>query len=170
VKLLDYNTFSSNFSIPRWEEADMLIPEFSEFKVTDYKTGKSWRMMITSGKYHADVEPVTKSDTQIMNSVFAKDKSFESAQYRPVIIEKDGLRYGAALMGFPHAGSLETKFKETTPERSGGFGEGPNWDYIRDNDAVGHFCLHFKGSIRHTDEKVDDKAQEAINKLSNLAK
>ena len=166
MNLLNYKSFSSNFSIPTWEEADHLVPEFSKFKVVDLETGKSWWMMRTSGKYHADVEPLTSTDTQIMSSLFPEKQSFEGSEYRPVTVEISGSRYGAALMGLPHAGSLETKFKETTDKRSGGFGEGPNWDYIRDNDAVGHCCLHFRGSIRHTDEEIDQRAQAAIDKFS----
>ena len=164
-KLLDYQSFLSKYSIPTWDEADILIPKFSKFKVTDYQTNKSWMMMRTSGKYHADVEPLTPNDSKIMSSVFSKETSFESADYRPVIIDIDGNRYGAALMGFPHAGSEETKFKETTSKRSGGFDEGPNWDFVRDNGITGHYCLHFRGSIRHTDELADKNAQSALDKL-----
>jgi len=168
MKLLDYKTFSANYianySIPTWKEADNIIPVFSKFKVIDYKTRKNW-MMRTSGKFHADVEPLTSADTQIMNSVFGEDSSFETAKYRSVIIDINNGKYGAALMGFPHAGSAETEFKEITDDRSGDFGKGPNWNYIRDNDTTGHYCLHFRGSIRHTDKKSDDRAQSSIDKL-----
>lgn len=165
MKILDYKTFSNSYSIPTWDDANNIIPLFTKFKVVDHRTKKSWMMMRTSGKHHADVEPLTPTDTQVMNSVFGKDKSFETAMYRPVIIEINDSKYGAALMGFPHAGSNETDFKEITDKRSGGFDEGPNWDYVRDNGTTGHYCLHFRGSIRHTDEMHDDKAQSAINEL-----
>jgi opacity protein-like surface antigen len=164
VKFKDF--FKVN--IPVWEEADNLIPVFSRFRVVDLKTKKTWEMMRTSGKYHADVETISKEDTKTMLSVFPKDVSFEEATYRPVIVEISGKKYGAALMGYPHAGSLETKFKEKTNKRSGGFGYGTNWDYNRYNGTTGHFCLHFRGSIRHTDKESDEKAQKAIDSINAI--
>lgn len=165
IKLLEEFQAAKKISKIGWEEADKMIPVFSSFRVIDTGTGKSWTMERTSGKYHADVEPVTKEDTKKMLSCFPKDDSFEEATYRPVIVEIGSDRYAAALMGFPHAGSLSTPFRQKTKHLSGGFKNMPNWDYIRDNGAVGHFCLHFLGSLRHTDKKPDRKAQEAIRSL-----
>ena len=173
--LLPINENNPNFSIKTfesfiddgvskidWEEADRTIPRFSPFVVTDLETGKSWEMMRTSGKFHADVEPITKEDSKEMLSCFPKERSFESATYRPVIVSIGVERYKAALMGFPHAGSNSTPFGQKTKKLSGGFRNMPNWDYNRDNSIVGHFCLHFPGSVRHTDKKEDPNAQKAI--------
>jgi hypothetical protein len=157
-----FEEFNSKISKIDWEEANKIIPLFSSFGVTDAETGSSWMMMRTSGKLHADVEPITKEDTLKMLSCFPEDDSFENATYRPVIVNLGSEKYAAALMGFPHCGSNSTPFKQITKKLSGGFTNMPNWNYIRDNGTVGHFCLHFLGSAKHTDKKEDAKAQRAI--------
>ena len=64
-----FEEFNSKISKIDWVEADKKIPIFSSFGVTDAETGKSWTMMRTSGKLHADVEPITKKDgKQVQNS------------------------------------------------------------------------------------------------------
>jgi hypothetical protein len=156
---------NSKISKIDWQEANKKIPVFSSFGVTDMETGIFWMMMRTSGKLHADVETLTKEDTAKMLSCFPKDSSFENSTYRPVIVNLGSERYAAALMGFPHAGSNHTPFKQMTKELSGGFTDIPNWDYNRDNGIAGHFCLHFLGSTRHTDKKEDPKAQRAIEDI-----
>lgn len=150
-----------------WEEADKIIQTFLPFRIVDAGSGKSWMMMRTSGKYHADVEPITKGDTEKMLSCFLKSDSFEKSTYKPVIVEIGSERYAAALMGFPHAGSNFTPFKQRTKHLSGGFKNMRNWDYSRDNGVEGHFCLHFLGSIRHTDKKTDLEAQKALDFFVN---
>jgi len=160
-----FEEFNSKISKIDWAEADKKIPIFSSFGVTDAETGKSWTMMRTSGKLHADVEPITKKDGKKMLSCFPQDTSFKDATYRPVIVNLGSERYAAALMGFPHCGSTSTEFKQMTKKLSGGFTNMPNWDYIRDNGIVGHFCLHFLGSTKHTDKKEDTKAQKAIRSI-----
>jgi hypothetical protein len=166
-----YIKLFEEFKIPEiahkieWKEADKIIHPFLPFHIIDVGSGNSWMMMRTSGKYHADVEPITKEDTEKMLSCFPKSDSFEKSIYRPVIVEIGSERYAAALMGFPHAGSNSTPFKQKTKHLSGGFKNMRNWDYNRDNGVVGHFCLHFLGSIRHTDKKTDLDAQKAIMSL-----
>ena len=161
--LKEFHQFATKPLIIDWSVADKLIPNFTKFIVQDIQTAKTWNMMRTSGKYHADVEPVTKEDYNIMKEVFPKEKDFVTVTFRPVIITIYGNQYGCALMGFPHAGSLTSEFGERIPKRSGGFGAGINWDYLRDNGVTGHFCLHFRNSIKHTDKMPDKGAQQAIN-------
>jgi hypothetical protein len=67
-----FEEFNSKISKINWEEANKKIPVFSSFGVTDVETGKFWTMMRTSGNLHADVEPVTKDDTEKMLSCFPK--------------------------------------------------------------------------------------------------
>jgi len=148
-----------------WEDANRLLSKNSDFCVIDWETGKKWMMKRTSGKYHADVEPLTFRDSEIMLSCFPKDKTFEDATFRPVIIEIGLSRYGASLMGFAHCGSNETQFRDRTRILSGGFRNMRNWDSIRDNGIVGHFCLHFIGSLRHTDKMEDIGAQNEIMRI-----
>jgi hypothetical protein len=98
-----FEEFNSKISKIDWDEANKIIPLFSSFGVTDAETGSSWMMMRTSGKLHADVEPITKEDTLKMLSCFPEDDSFENATYRPVIVNLGSEKYAAALMGFPQS-------------------------------------------------------------------
>ena len=161
IKLFE-NFEDSIIKIIDWEDANQAIPINSYFKIIDKEFEISWMMKRTRGKYHADVEPVTAEDTLKMMSCFPKDKSFKEATFRPVIVEIGLEKLGASLMGFPHCGSNQTDFGEITKKLTGGFKNMPNWDSIRDNNVVGHYCLYFNGSIRHTDKKPEPKAQNAI--------
>ena len=100
-----------------------------------------------------------------MVSVVGSGTTFETADYAPVVVTYKGREFAAALMNVPHAGSNTSPPGKITPKLSGGFTNMVNGDYIKDNNVTGHFCLHFEGSTRHTDNAVDDKAQHAINQM-----
>lgn len=157
--------FDEPIKIIDWDYANVIFHKMKKFEVIDFETGKRWMMMRTSGKYHADSEPLTLEDYNIMKSCFPKEESFETVTFRSVYINHNGNKFGCALMGFPHAGNEDTQFGIKCKWRSGGFGEGINWDYIRGNGAIGHFGLHFKGSIKHTDKEIDKSAQDAIKRM-----
>lgn len=158
-------TEPEKIEIVSWDSISKQIPVGSNIDIQDYKTSIKFRVRRTAGSLHADVEPCTKEDYSIMKEIYALPPSFEQAYYYPVICTIDGKKYGAAIMSFPHAGSTKTPPGTKTKILTGGFRNILNGNYIRDNGVVGHFCLHFKDSRRHTDEKQDKNAQEAINKI-----
>lgn len=116
-----------------WKEAQYLIPINSIFTVKDLKTGKIWQMKRTIGANHADCEPLTKPDTQIMKSVWGGKFSWER---RHVLILFNGRQIAASASCMPH--SIQ---------------------YIYTNGVDGHFDIHFPNSTRHKDGQRDEKHQ-----------
>lgn len=107
-----------------WTEAQYLWPIGKDARIVDFQTGKSFMVRRTVGAFHADVEPLTSADTQVMHEIW----SGWSWATRPVIVEVDGRRLAASSNGMPH--SIQT---------------------IRNNGFNGHFCIHFLNSTRHKD-------------------
>lgn len=142
-----------------WTAAQYLIPIGSEFKVMDLTTGKSFMAKRTIGANHADVETLTENDTKIMREIWGGNFSWSS---RPAIIEYKDRRVAASVSGMPHAGNEDAPGGAQTSWRSGDYGAGPNYDYIKGNEMNGHFDIHFKNSTRHVDGLVDQKHQENI--------
>lgn len=149
-----------------WETIDKLIPNNTIIELEDYATKKKFNVIRTAGKFHADVEPQTKEDYDIIKKIYNIPDSFESSDYHPVICTINGNKYAGAFMAFPHAGSTKTKPGTKTKKLTGGFSNILNGNYISDNNVVGHFCLHFKNSTRHTDNSIDNEAQKAIKQIN----
>ena len=62
----------------------------------------------------------------------------------------------------PHAGLDSVAGGVVTNDRSGGYGRGTNFDYVKNNGIDGHFDIHFAGSTRHMDGKQDPDHQKMI--------
>ncbi|WP_425447153.1 LysM peptidoglycan-binding domain-containing protein [Dethiothermospora halolimnae] len=150
-----------------WKGSQYLIPIGTEMEVTDFYTGKSFMLKRTTGANHADVETLTYNDTEVMKSIWGGNLDWEK---RPVIIELDGRRIAASLAGKPHAGNDKALAGEYTSWRSGDYGSGINFDYIKDNGADGHFDLHFYNSTRHKDGQVDDIHQRNVKIAAGIIK
>jgi len=149
----------------RWEDADKIITKNIPFKVKDFRTGKKWNMVRTSGKFHADVEYASKEDKKIMDDIWG----INSLYYRKVKVFIGDRILTGALMNVPHAGKENVEFKnkiEYDEDNPADFlmstPNGANWDKIKNNGASGHVCLHFIGSLRHKDKLIDDEAQKCI--------
>ncbi len=99
-----------------------LLRRNSVFTITDLQTGKVFSVKVLGGYNHADVEPLTANDTNVMKQLWA---NWEWTP-RPVVIFKDGMNIAASLSGMPHS-------FDTTP----------------DNGVVGHFDCYLKNSIPH---------------------
>lgn len=126
-----------------WTEAQYVIPINAIFTVRDFETGKTWSMKRTIGANHADVEPLTKSDSEIMKSVWGGNFSWVT---RPVIVEYKGRRIAGSATSMPHS----------------------NYDYIPDNGVWGHMDIHFKNSVRHKDNQITPEHQEAVKVAAGL--
>lgn len=125
-----------------WTEAQYVIPINKVFKVKDFYTGKEWTMKRTIGANHADCEPLTKYDAEIMKDVWGGSYSWNR---RPVIILVDGRKIAASAASMPH--SIQ---------------------YITDNNFNGHMDIHFANSTRHKDGKIDYEHQENIKIAAGL--
>lgn len=114
--------------ITDWEAASKILPLGSRFQVIDVDTGLTFKVQRRAGSTHADVQPLTRNDTNIMKIIYKGKWSWE----RNDIVIKVKDRYIAASMnGMPHGhGALRNGFP-------------------------GHFCIHFKGSTTHKRHNVD---------------
>lgn len=120
--------------------------------LTDVKTGISFRIKRWSGGLHADVEPLTASDTAKMCKVYGVKTAQEISdrnmyQRRSILITVGSHTYAASMYGVPH--------------------NYPEGDTIPNNKFNGQFCVHFVNSQVHKSKKVDSAHQAAIRYAYN---
>ncbi len=148
-----------------WTEAQYVIPVGTDFVVQDFNTGKSFSVRRTTGSNHADCETLTVEDTKIMKEIWGG--SFSWAK-RPVLIKINGRKIAASMSGMPHAGNDSSAAGVWTSWRSGDYGAGTNFDWIKNNGMNGHFDIHFLNSTRHSDGAVDTGHQANIRTAAGL--
>jgi LysM repeat protein len=117
-----------------WERARYLYASIA--RVIDVKTGLSFCVKRRGGHFHADSEPLTSLDTQVMKRIYGGSWSWER---RAIIVEVCGVRIAASMNGMPHGGQSVTN-----------------------NGFNGHFCIHFLGSKLHKNGLVDASHQMMI--------
>lgn len=125
-----------------WTEAQYVFPINKAAVVTDFETGKKFRIMRTIGANHADCEPLTAKDAAVIREVWGGAYSWKE---RAVIIEVGGRRLAASMSSMPHG-----------------------IEYITDNNFNGHFDVHFKNSTRHADGLITAAHQEQIRKAAGV--
>ncbi len=148
-----------------FSEAQYVIPINTDFKVVDLATGKSFNARRTVGSGHADCETLTANDTAIMKEIWGGNLSWDK---RSVLIVANGRTIAASAAGMMHAGNDGAPGGEWTSWRSDDYGAGINYDYIKGNNAHGHFDLHFYKSIGHS-SGVESSAHQA-NVLKSAGK
>lgn len=122
-----------------WSEVDTLIPRKSIFEVIDYETGLSFKVQRRAGSKHADVQPLTFTDTKIMKVIYDGEWKWHR---RAILIHQDGRLLAASMHGMPHGrGALKNGFP-------------------------GHFCIHFKGSTTHQTRHLDPTHQVMVYKAA----
>ena len=113
---------SFNVEILPWEQVKEIIPNQSYFKIIDVDTGLSFNVQRRAGSKHADVQPVTEKDTEIMKAIYGGEWSWDR---RAILVLINDQLISASMNGMPHgAGALQNNFP-------------------------GHFCVHFYGSTTH---------------------
>lgn len=130
-----------------FSEAQYVIPINADFKIVDLETGKSFNARRTVGSGHADCEPLTANDTAIMKSIWGGSFNWNK---RSVLVVYNGRTIAASAAGMLHAGNEGAPGGEWTSWRSDDYGAGTNYDYVKGNNAHGHFDLHFYKSIGHS--------------------
>ncbi len=113
-----------NFKIEMlpWEKVNAILPNQSKFEIIDVESGLVFKVQRRAGTQHADVQPLTKEDTQIMKKIYQNQWSWKR---RAIIVLIEDQMIAASMHGMPHgAGALPNNFP-------------------------GHFCVHFSGSITH---------------------
>jgi hypothetical protein len=87
---------------------------------------------------------------------------------RPVLIKVNGRKIAASMSGMPHAGNDAAAAAAWTSWRSGDYGAGTNFDWIKNNGMDGHFDIHFLNSTRHVDGQVDPTHQANVKIAAGL--
>ncbi|MGP7815941.1 hypothetical protein [Niallia sp. 01092] len=123
-----FSPISYELQLLDWKAADYLIPRYSKFSIIDIETGKEFQVQRRAGSQHADVQPLTPTDTTIMKDIYNGKWSWKR---RAIIVMIDDQWIAASMHGMPHgAGALKNNFP-------------------------GHFCIHFLGSTTHKTDKMD---------------
>ncbi|MBB6217127.1 peptidoglycan hydrolase-like protein with peptidoglycan-binding domain [Anaerosolibacter carboniphilus] len=155
---------SSGAYLDWWSEVSKMISRNDILTIEDLDTGKTFKVQVTAGTNHADVETLSKEDTAVIKSIwggFSWDR-------RPVLVYTGDQTIAASMTAMPHAGVDSAAGGTNVSGRSGGYGSGYNFDFIKDNGMDGHIDLHFKNSLRHKDDKVDPQHQQAIQRAAGL--
>lgn len=123
-----------------WKKVNRLIPRKRKFQVIDLETGLKFNVQRRAGKNHADVQPLTRSDTAIMKQIYNGKWSW---QRKAILIKTGKHLFAASMHGMPHGG-----------------------DGISNNGFSGHFCIHFMDSATHGTGKVDPGHQLMVRKAA----
>ncbi|SKC42145.1 peptidoglycan-binding domain-containing protein [Maledivibacter halophilus] len=132
--------------------------------VKELKTGLQFKVKVTAGSNHADVEPLTENDTKIMKKIWG---GFSWTR-KPVLVYVNGRTIAASMTAMPHAGVEGKAAGKYVSGRSGGYGYGYNFDFVKGNGISGHVDIHFKNSRRHKDNKEDSKHQNCVKIAAGL--
>ncbi len=123
-----------------WQEVRGLFPRKGEAIITDVETGLSFRVRRYGGTYHADVEPLTSQDTNVLRRIYGGAWCWER---RAVIVAIGSELIAGSINGYPHGGQS-----------------------ITNNNFPGHICLHFRGSSLHLNSSSDPDHQAEIEKAA----
>ncbi|MBB3111796.1 hypothetical protein FHS18_003864 [Paenibacillus phyllosphaerae] len=125
-----------------FQAAQYLFPINKIATVTDLSTGVQFKVKRVMGEIHSDTEPLTVADAAQIKAVWGGSYSWKT---RAVIVTVDNRRIAASMTSMPH-------------------GE----DFMKDNDFVGHFDIHFKNSLRHADGKLDLLHQAEVSRAAGI--
>ncbi|RBW69634.1 hypothetical protein [Bacillus taeanensis] len=138
-KEVPFFPISFRIEMPSWEEVNKIIPKQSKFQIIDVETGKSFNVQRRAGSNHADVQPLTKKDTEIMKKVYNDQWSWRR---RAVLVLVNDHLIAASMNGMPHGGG------------------------VLQNGFSGHFCIHFWGSTTHRSKNPDLSHQLMVLKAA----
>lgn len=125
-----------------WEEADQLFPKYQRARIVDVDTRLAFWVQRRAGTEHADVQPLTKADTEIMKTIYQGKWSWRR---KAIIVElKNGRRLAASMHGMPHGAGA-----------------------ISGNNFNGHFCVHFLGSTTHGSKSPNTAHQIMVWKAAD---
>ncbi|MFD0697278.1 hypothetical protein ACFQZT_24695 [Paenibacillus sp. GCM10027628] len=125
-----------------WEQASKVLPKYSKFTITDIESGLSFEGQRRAGSSHADVQPLTKTDSATLKTIYGGAWSWDR---RAVLVKLNGRTLAGSMHGMPHGG-----------------------DGIPGNDFNGHFCIHFLGSVTHRSRSSDPAHQVMVHRAAGL--
>ena len=121
---------TSKVEFLNWSDAKNLVKVGVPIKVIDVRTGMSYTIQCFSKSGHADVEPLTASDTE---TILKSRNGVWAWAPRPVWVTIGDRTIAASLNGMPHAGST-----------------------ISGNNMNGHLCLHFGSTVTNNKSYQQD--------------
>lgn len=132
----DYKDWFTYVS-PRWPKTDR-----EKVKVVDLDTRKTYYVIRVGGHNHADVEPATRRDCDILLSTYGGSWSWER---RAVIVYINGEPIAASTNGMPHG-----------------------YETISNNGMTGQVCIHFLNSRNHIHNMIDPSHQYEVRRAAGL--
>ena len=120
------------YNIDWFANKSKIISGTGTYKIMDIATGRSLNIKIQSAGNHADVEPLTAKDTEVLCSLYGVStasqlETLNKWQRRAVVMTNgNGLQFVGSIYAIPHG-----------------------QDTVSGNNYDGQFCLHFKGSTIH---------------------
>ena len=133
----EYLTEAGNFEaeLLEWAAVKNLLKTYTPIQIIDVRTGLTYNMQSFSNGLHADVEPLTKEDTEILKKTFNNKWQWVT---RPVLAIINGRTIAASINGMPHGGGT-----------------------ISNNGMNGQVCLHFLGSKMHNGNTSFERSHQA---------
>lgn len=144
-------------------EVQYIFSRGTDAVVTDIDTGKSFQVRRTYGTNHADVEPLSEEDSNIIKDIWGG----WSWERRAVVVQVGDCILAGSMTGMPHAGVDSAPAEQYVSGRSNGYGYGQNLDKIKNNGARGVLDIHFKNSRTHTTNVVLKSQQDMVKKAAN---
>ena len=125
-----------------WAQMREIMPTGTTLQIYDINTGLTYFVRNFSNGNHADVETLTRQDTDTMRATSGGRFSWDA---RPVLVTFNGRTFAAAIHTMPHAGYT-----------------------ISGNGMNGHVCLHFFGSAPHNGNRAwQAEMQAAVTRAFN---
>ena len=132
---------SEIYNVDWYANRASIISGTGTYKLTDIATGRTFSIKIQSAGNHADVEPLTASDTEVLCSLYGVANATELELYNKyqrravVMTNGNGEQFIGSIYAIPHG-------KNT----------------VIGNDFDGQFCVHFLNSKTHGTDRVDTDA------------
>lgn len=170
IENIDSDRKEDNYSIGGdldwFSQVQYIFPREGDAVVTDVLTGKSFNLKRTYGTNHADVEPLTKEDAEIIKDIWGG----WSWERRAVVVNSNNTIIAGSMTAFPHAGVDNAPAVQVVNNRSGNYGRGQNLDSVKANGVDGHMDIHFLNSKTHGTKVVQkvhqDKVREAADYIN----
>ncbi|HWT27666.1 MAG TPA: peptidoglycan-binding domain-containing protein [Mobilitalea sp.] len=145
-----------------FKQVQYIWPRGAVATVTDVDTGKSFKMERTFGTNHADTEPLTKEDSNIIKSIW---NGF-NWERRAVVVRVGNCILAGSMTGMPHAGVDSAPAEVVVNGRSDSYGTGVNLDAIKGNGVSGVLDIHFLNSRTHTTNVIQKSQQDMVKKAA----
>ncbi len=141
-----------------FKEAQYILKRGTNATVTDVETGKEFQIKRTFGTNHADVEPLTKADAEMIKTIWGG----WSWDRRAVVVTVGDTAMAGSMTAMPHAGVDNKPAVAVVENRSAGYGKGQNLDSVKNNGVDGHMDIHFLNSKTHDTNTVQKVHQEMV--------